>query len=85
MVSCRDGVVSLYFNQFKEVNQHPKNISEEKLIREEKKIDIYKVKETLLKRMGHVGKNHEFDSEVVVKEKEQVLNDGRIMLIKERR
>jgi hypothetical protein len=35
--------------------------------------------------MGHEGEDHEVDSEVVVKEKELVLNDGRRMLIRERK
>jgi hypothetical protein len=55
------------------------------LIREEEEVDSSKDKETLLKRMGHVEEDHEVDNEVVVKEKELVLNDGRRMLIKERR
>jgi hypothetical protein len=61
MVSCRDGVVSLDVNQTKAVNQHPENISEENLIREAEEVDISKDKETLLKRMGHVGEDHEVD------------------------
>jgi hypothetical protein len=82
MVSCRDGVASLDVNQTKAVNQHPENTIEENLIREEKEVDISKDKETLLKRMGHVGEDHEVENEVVVKENELTLNDGRRMLIK---
>ena len=43
--------------------------------------DITKDKETLSKMMGHEGEDHE----VVLKENELVLNDGRRMLIRERR
>ena len=48
---------------------------EENLIREVEEVDILKDKETLLKKMGHIGEGREVNSE----------NDGRIMLIKERR
>jgi hypothetical protein len=55
------------------------------LIRETKEYYTSKDNETPLKNMGHVGEGCEFDNEVVVKEKELVLNDRRRMLIKERR
>ena len=75
----------LNVNQTKAKNQHLKDKYEENLIREAEEANITKDKETILKRMEHVGEDHEVDSEVAMKEKELVLNDGRRMLIKERR
>jgi len=69
-------------NQTKELNQHPENTSEENLIRVVEEVDISKYKETFLKRMGHVRKDHEVDSEVAMKENGLVLNDGIQILIK---
>jgi hypothetical protein len=55
------------------------------LIREAEETNGPKDKETLLKKNGHIGEDHEIDSEVAMKENELVLNNGRRMLIKERR
>jgi hypothetical protein len=85
MDTCNNRVIPLNNNQTKEENQHPEDIFEENLIREEENVDGSKNKETRLKKMGHEGEDHEVDRKVVVKEKELVLNDGRRMLIRERR
>jgi hypothetical protein len=44
-----------------------------------------KDKGTLLKMMEHEREDHEIDSEVVFKENKLVLNDGRRMMIRERK
>jgi hypothetical protein len=65
MDSCSNRVVSFNANQTKEENGHPEDIFEENLIREAEEVDNSKDKETLLKRMGHVGEDHEVDKKLL--------------------